>query len=40
MAERRCGEKPISFTTLRSDSNAIAMFCACTCSPAYGWCDF
>ena len=37
MAERRSGEKPISLTTLRSDSNAIAMFCACTSSPTYGW---
>ena len=40
MAERRSGEKPISLTTLRSDSNAIAMFCAYTSSPTYGWCDF
>jgi hypothetical protein len=30
-------EKPISLTTLRSDSNAIAMFCAYTASPTYGW---
>ena len=34
MAERRSGEKPISLTTLRSDSNAIAMFCA---SQAHTW---
>jgi len=37
MAERRSGEKPISLTTLRSDSDAIAMFCAYTSSPTYGW---
>jgi hypothetical protein len=40
MAERRSGEKPISLTTLRSDSNAIAMFCAYTLSPTYGWGEF
>jgi integrase/recombinase XerD len=40
MAERRSGEKPISLTTLRSDSNAIAMFCAYTSSPTYGWGEF
>lgn len=37
MAERRSGEKPISLTTLRSDSNAIAMFCSYTSSSTYGW---
>lgn len=31
------GEKPISLTTLRSDSNAIAMFCAYASSSSYGW---
>lgn len=40
MAERRSGEKPISLTTLRSDSNAIAMFCAYGSSPTYGWGEF
>ena len=40
VAGRRSGEKPISLTTLRSDSNAIAMFCAYTSSPTYGWGEF
>ncbi|MCA0291524.1 MAG: hypothetical protein LCH82_07765 [Actinobacteria bacterium] len=40
MAERRSGEKPISLTTLRADSNAIAMFCTYTSSPTYGWGEF
>ena len=37
MAGRRSGEKPVSWTTLRSDSNAIAMFCAYVSSSSYGW---
>lgn len=37
MAERRSGEKPISLTTLRSDSNAIAMCRSYTSSSTYGW---
>jgi hypothetical protein len=28
LAERRCGPRPITLTTLRADSNAVAMFCA------------
>lgn len=40
LAERRSGEKPISLTTLRSDSNSVAMFCAYLTHPAYGWTDF
>lgn len=40
LAERRSGEKPISLTTLRSDSNSVAMFCAYLTHPAYGWSDF
>lgn len=40
MAERRSGEKPISLNTLRSDSNAIAMFCSYVSSPTYGWIEF
>jgi integrase/recombinase XerD len=40
LAERRSGERPISLTTLRSDSNAVAMFCAYLTHPAYGWADF
>jgi len=40
LAERRSGEKPISLTTLRSDSNAVAMFCAYLTHPACGWTDF
>lgn len=40
MADRRSGERPVSLTTLRSDSNAIAMFCAYTSSSSYGWGDF
>ena len=39
LAERRSGEKPISLTTLRSDSNSVAMFCAYLTHPAYGWID-
>lgn len=40
LAERRSGEKPISLSTLRSDSNAVAMFCSYLTHPAYGWADF
>lgn len=40
MAERRSGAKPISLTTLRADSNAVAMFCAFLTNPAYGWAAF
>jgi len=40
LAERRSGEKPISLTTLRSDSNSVAMFCAYLTHPAYGWTTF
>ncbi len=40
MGERRSGEKPISLTTLRSDSNAVAMFCSFLTNPAYGWAEF
>lgn len=28
MGDRRSGDKPISLTTLRADSNAVAMFCS------------
>lgn len=37
MGERRSGEKPISLTTLRAESNAVAMFCSFLTNPAYGW---
>lgn len=40
MAERRSGDRPISLTTLRADSNAVAMFCAYLTHPSYGWPDF
>lgn len=40
LAERRSGEKPISLTTLRSDSNSVAMFCSYLTHSAYGWIDF
>jgi site-specific recombinase XerD len=37
MAELRSRRESISLTTLRSYSNAIAMFCAYLTHPAYGW---
>ena len=40
LGERRSGPKPLSLTTLRGDSNAIAMFCAYLIHPAYGWASF
>ncbi|MDQ1724586.1 MAG: hypothetical protein QOG52_1614 [Frankiaceae bacterium] len=40
LGERRSGAKPISLTTLRSDSNAVAMFCAYITHPAYAWSEF
>lgn len=40
LAERRCGPRPITLTTLRADSNAVAMFCAYLTHPSYGWPDF
>ncbi len=40
LSTRRSGDRPISLTTLRSDSNAVAMFCAYLTHPAYGWTDF
>ncbi len=40
LADRRSGERPISLTTLRSDSNAIGMFCAYVTHPSYGWGGF
>lgn len=40
LAERRSGEKPISLSTLRSDANAVAMFCAYLTHPGYGWAEF
>jgi site-specific recombinase XerD len=40
LAELRSGDRPISLTTLRSYSNAIAMFCAYLTHPAYGWGEF
>ena len=39
MGERRSGDKPISLTTLRADSNAVAMFCSFLTNPAYGWAE-
>lgn len=40
LSVRRSGDRPISLTTLRSDSNAVAMFCAYLTHPAYGWTEF
>ncbi|MGF4042316.1 tyrosine-type recombinase/integrase [Paenarthrobacter nitroguajacolicus] len=40
LAELRSGEKPISLKTLRSYSNAVAMFCAYLTHPGYGWGEF
>lgn len=40
LSTRRSGDRPISLTTLRSDSNAVAMFCAYLTHPAYGWTEF
>jgi integrase/recombinase XerD len=37
LAERRSGARPIAPTTLRADSNAVAMFCAYLTHPGYGW---
>lgn len=39
MGERRSGDKPISLTTLRADSNVVAMFCSFLTNPAYGWAE-
>ncbi|BDZ50499.1 hypothetical protein GCM10025867_48370 (plasmid) [Frondihabitans sucicola] len=39
-AERLSGERPIKPTTLRTDSNTIAMFCSYVSNPAYGWVAF
>jgi len=40
LAERRSGDRRISLTTLRADSNTVAMFCAYLTHPAYGWPEF
>ena len=40
LSTRRSGDRPISLTTLRSDSNAVAMFCAYLTHPGYGWTEF
>lgn len=39
-ANRRSGERPISLTTLRADSNAVAAFCGYLTNSAYGWGPF
>ncbi|MEB2529253.1 tyrosine-type recombinase/integrase [Kocuria rosea] len=39
-AQRRSGPRPISLTTLRADSSAIAAFCTYLTTPVYGWADF
>jgi integrase/recombinase XerD len=39
-AERRSGSRPLALSTLRTDSNTIAMFCGYLVNPAYGWVDF
>lgn len=40
LAGLRSGEKPISLKTLRSYSNAVAMFCSYLTHPGYGWGEF
>lgn len=40
LAERRSGDRPISLTTLRADSNAVAAFCTYLTQPVYGWAPF
>src|SRR4029453_7121470 len=40
LADLRSGEKPISLKTLRSYSNAVAMFCSYLTHPGYGWGEF
>lgn len=40
LADRRSGDRRISLTTLRADSNVVAMFCAYLTHPAYGWPEF
>jgi site-specific recombinase XerD len=39
-AQRRSGPKPISLTTLRADSSAVAAFCTYLTTPVYGWAAF
>lgn len=39
MGHRRSGAKPLALSTLRSESNAIAMFCSFVCDQRYGWVD-
>ncbi|CAM3554397.1 tyrosine-type recombinase/integrase [Isoptericola cucumis] len=36
-AERRSGGRTLALTTLRAESNAIAMFCSFICDGRYGW---
>ena len=36
-AERRSGVRTLALTTLRAESNAIAMFCSFVCDGRYGW---
>lgn len=38
-AERRSGERALALTTLRAESNAIAMFCSFICDGRYRWAD-
>ena len=40
LGHRRSGERPISVTTLRADSNAVAAFCSYLTNPVYGWGPF
>ncbi len=40
LAELRSRERPIGLGTLRSYSNAVAMFCAYLTHPGYGWGEF
>ena len=39
-AQRRSGPRPISLTTLRADSSAVAAFCTYLTTPVYGWAPF
>lgn len=38
-AERRSAGRTLAYTTLRAESNAIAMFCSFVCDGRYGWAD-
>jgi len=39
-AHRRSGPRPLALSTLRTDSNTVAMFCGYVTNPQYGWVSF